>query len=80
MGEVGILKGWEVGEIGRNYAKMLYILFLKGANGRKPRSKGWELAIQCTRGGRVGPSGSSLFSAPSLHPLRVTLQWLRSCA
>ena len=67
MGEVGILKGWEVGEIGRNYAKMLYIFFLKGANGRNPRSKGWELPIQCTRGGRVGgPSRSPLFPAPSL--------------
>ena len=67
MGEVGILKGWEVGEIGRKYyAKMVYI-FLKGANGRNPRSKGWELPIQCTRGGRVGgPSGSPLFPAPSL--------------
>ena len=31
MGEVGILKGWEVGEIGRKYyAKMLYIFFERG--------------------------------------------------
>ena len=29
MEEVGILKGWEVGEIGRNYAKMLYIFFFE---------------------------------------------------
>ena len=30
MGKVGILKGWKVGEIGRNYAKMLYIFFERG--------------------------------------------------
>lgn len=41
IGEVGILKGWKVGEI----MQKCFIFFLKGANGRNPRSKGWELAI-----------------------------------
>jgi len=45
MGEVGILKGWEVGEIGRNYAKMLYIFFFgKGLMGgtQEVRDGNWQ--------------------------------------
>lgn len=54
--QVGVLKGWEAGEIEGNYATLLNILQLKRATGRrrKPRKKGWELVMQGVGGRAFG--------------------------
>ena len=62
--QVGVLKGWEAGEIEGSYATMLNILQLKRDTGRrrKPRKKGWELVMQGT--------GARRFRLPPVpHPL-----------